>query len=245
MTVRQLTAAGLAEFAAYLAACRQRPDAQADPPTHLLAGRATAALSASLDATPQAFATRRAAADYLHALLLPLPAAEVVANAGLWSWLALFHFDQLCQFKAGRRVVKNDYHYLYDPTSGLYSYRHLLFTGWNVRRIAGAAPTRLFLDVPLNRLDGMTEEVTKRPLLTRIPCIWGVLDRLYWDDARGRHRPGILGGKRLQPGDLIRLSACVRQLERTYDIYSLSADQLIDLLGPEFDPAAVSTEVGA
>jgi len=48
-------------------------------------------------------------------------------------------------------------------------------------------------------------------------------------------RAGIVTRETIKPGDLRhRLPIRVRQLERTYDLFSLSADQLIELLGAEF-----------
>jgi hypothetical protein len=59
-----------------------------------------------------------------------------------------------------------------------------------------------------------------------------VLERLYWDAARGKPRIGIVDSQRIRPGDLAHwLPTRVRQLERTYDLYDMPADQLIELLG--------------
>ena len=61
-----------------------------------------------------------------------------------------------------------------------------------------------------------------------------VLDRLYWDEDRGKARVGVVG-QQVRPGDLMhRFPLRIRQLERTYDLLSLNADQLIELLGDEF-----------
>ena len=74
-----------------------------------------------------------------------------------------------------------------------------------------------------------------RLFLTRIPCIFEALDRLYWDEGRGKARAGIVDQKVVKPGDLRhRLPIRVRQLERTYDLFSLTGDQLVELLGEEF-----------
>lgn len=71
--------------------------------------------------------------------------------------------------------------------------------------------------------------------LTRIPCIFEVIDRLYWDATRGRVRTGGLNPWPGSPGDLTnRLPLRIRQLEKTYDLVSLDADRLLELLGDEF-----------
>jgi hypothetical protein len=62
-----------------------------------------------------------------------------------------------------------------------------------------------------------------------------VLDRLYWDEKRGRARPGVTNFGKITAGNLAhRLPIRIRQLEKTYDLHSLTADQLISLLGEEF-----------
>jgi hypothetical protein len=94
---------------------------------------------------------------------------------------------------------------------------------------------RLYLNNSVSSLDKVTAEVMQRLYLTRIPCVFEVLDRLYWDDSRGKARPGIVDYRSVKPGDLVhRFPLRIRQLEMTYDLMSLTADQLIELLGDEF-----------
>src|SRR5262249_26119326 len=105
---------------------------------------------------------------------------------------------------------------------------------WYVFRVA-PLHNRLFLTPPISSLDEVTRIVMGRLYLTRIPCLFEVLDRLYWDDRRKRARSGIVTQERVKSGDLRhRFPICVRQLEKTYDLFSLNADQLIELLGEEF-----------
>lgn len=75
----------------------------------------------------------------------------------------------------------------------------------------------------------------KRLYLTRIPCFFEVLDRIYWEPELGRSRKGVVDAVRVTAGDLShRLPLRIRQLEKTYDLQSLTADALIELLGDEF-----------
>ena len=109
-----------------------------------------------------------------------------------------------------------------------------MFLAWRVVKLS-PIHNRLFLDRPLATLDKMTSEVFKRLYSTRIPCIFEALDRLYWDETSGHARAGMVSPGTVKPGDLIhRLPIRIRQLKRTYDLVSLTADHLIDLLGAEF-----------
>ncbi|MDA8564074.1 hypothetical protein N9L06_06440 [Mariniblastus sp.] len=87
----------------------------------------------------------------------------------------------------------------------------------------------------VNVLDKVTTEVMKRLYLTRIPAIFETLDRLYWDEESNGPKVGIVSPNKIAKGDLAhRLPIRLRQLEKTFDLYSLSAHQLIELLGDEF-----------
>jgi hypothetical protein len=185
----------------------------------------------------RAFATRTEAARYFSDKLEPMPEAAVSANRGLWTWLSLFYFDAVCPASAGRRTVRSTEFYVYDPSYAHRAYYHLLYVPWRVMRLA-PDHSRLFLSGPVHQQNEVTREVMKRLYLLRIPCIFEVLDRLYWDERTGKPRRGIVSKERVKPGDLRnRFPVRIRQLEKTYDLVSLTADQLIELLGEEFQQA--------
>ena len=165
----------------------------------------------------------------------------MAANAGLWTWLTLYFFDEVCPPADGYHVLKNDYYYVFEPKNSRHFYRHLLFIAWRALCIS-PKHNRLFLNSPISSLDKVTSEVMKRLYLTRIPCIFEVLDRLYWDRERGRARVGITDSQAVKPGDLVhRFPLRMRQLEKTYDLFSLDANQLIELLGAEFSFGSASS----
>ena len=233
MLVRQFGQPGIEAFRAFLASCREDPET-AIPNDLLYDDALSSAVRPPLTVEPRNFNERADAAEYLGEVLSPLPEYDVANNAGLWSWLTLFYFDEVCPVRDGKRRVKNDYYYIFDPKNSRHVYRHLLFIAWRVRCIA-PDHNRLFLRTPVSSLDKVTTEVMKRLYLTRIPCIFEVLDRLYWDDKRRRARVGIVQSNTVRPGDLShRFPIRIQQLEKTYDLHSLDADQMIELLGEEF-----------
>jgi len=186
----------------------------------------------------RSFASRRDAAEYFHKQFKPIPSMELRNDAGLWTWLSLFYFDQICPEIDGERKVRNDYTYIFMPDQSLYFYRHLLFVAWYAQYVS---PThnRLFLDTTIYQLDKFTQDIMKRLYLTRIDCIFEVLDRLYWDRQTNRPRKGVNSPGKVTAGDLThRFPTRIRQLEKTYDLMSLSADQLLELLGEEFSHLA-------
>lgn len=233
MMLRRFTADGLQAFRDFLATCREHP--KSFVPRELLEDDTYATVvEPPIEVEQRAFASRAEAAYFLAELLRTLPQHEVAQDVGLWSWLSLFFFDEVCPEQGGQRKVKTDEHYLFDQKNPYRSYRHLLRSGWQILRDAPQY-NRLLLRGPVSSIDHVADEVMKRLFLMRIPCIFEVLDRLYWDDERDRPRRGIASSSKPKAGDLrTRLPSRLRQLEKTFDLFSLNADQLIDLLGQEF-----------
>lgn len=233
MIARTFTDEGIREFRGWLAAARRNPTLP--PPRHLLDDeRLAPPVAPPVTVEPARLRTKREAAAYLARAFASVPDDDLARHAGLWSWLSVFFFDEICPPRGGRRRVHNDYYYVFEPHNPRHYYRHLLFVSWNVRRVAGGHD-RVFLDTPLWRLDQATEKVMSKLYLTRIPCIFEVIDRLYWDPERQRIRTGVLNPWPGSPGDLTnRLPLRIRQLEKTYDLVSLDADRLLELLGDEF-----------
>ena len=182
----------------------------------------------------RSFASRRDAAIYFHQRFVPIPSIELRNNAGLWTWLSLFYFDQICPEMEGVRQIRNDYTYIFMPEQSMYFYRHLLFVAWYAMHLS-PIHNRLFLDRTVYQLDKLTQDIFKRLYITRIECVFEVLDRLYWDRQTNRPRRGVNSPGKVTAGDAIhRFPTRIRQLEKTYDLMSLTADQLLQLLGDEF-----------
>lgn len=233
MKLRTFNDAGIKAFRQFLQAARD--DSATPVPFHLLEDDAlTAVVDPHIEVEERNFRRRADAAECFRTLLEPLNEHRVANDAGLWTWLTLFYFDEVCPMVGGNRSVKNDYAYIFEPKNSRHFYRHRLFLAWYAITLS-PQHNRLFLGVTVPTLDKVSEEVFKRLFLTRIPAIFELLDRLYWDPERGRVRPGMVSPGTVKPGDLVhRLPIRIRQLEKTYDLISLNADQLLELLGPEF-----------
>jgi hypothetical protein len=233
MELRRFNSRGIEVFGEVLAVCREDP--KSDISIELLTNNELSdVLSPAIEVKLINFTTKREAAVYFNQLFGNSAKQDLLNDSGLWSWLSLYYFDVVCPKHAGERKVRNDYTYIFEPKSSRHFYRHLLFVSW---RILDIAPNhnRLMLDSSISSLDKFTTEVIKRLYLTRIPCFFEVLDRLYWDESIGRARPGVTNFAKVTAGNLAhRLPVRIRQLEKTYDLQSLTADQLIELLGEEF-----------
>ena len=180
MKLRRFNEQGIKEFRLRLAA--MRIDSQTEIPTDLLEHQQfTEVVQPEVQIAVEHFETKGEAARYLSSVLNKLNTEEVATDAGLWTWLSLLFFDCVCPMNGEKRIVRNDYHYIFHPRQMRYFYRHLLFVAWHILRLA---PThnRLFLRSKVYTLDSVTDQVMKRLYLTRIPAFFEILDRLYWDD---------------------------------------------------------------
>lgn len=207
-------------------------------PTELIGGLAlTEVVPGGCDMPDSAqFATKREAAQLLHKLLDPLRLADVHSDAGLWSWLAAFYFDSLTvPAGGGRRKILAHAHYAFDPANSKRRYRHLLHTPF---QLLAELPdhNRLYLDADVQVHGDLVEQTMGRLYVLRLPGVRAALDRLYFDKSTGRIKRGTMSSGKPKRGDLRhRLPVRIRQLERTYDLAALNGDQLIALLGQEFE----------
>jgi hypothetical protein len=232
MKLRRFNEVGIKAFREELALLRANPDR--DPNLQLLEHREfTEIVTPDTNIEANYFKSKGEAARYLQAILGKHRSSEIAADSGLWTWLTCFFIDSVCPPLNGRRSVKNDYYYIYEPRNSRHVYRHLLNVSWQILHLA-PRHNAMFMRTRLDSLDGVTTEVMKRLFLTRVPCMFEVLERLYWDDTRKKPRSGITGNRQTAGNLRHRFPLRISQLEKTYDLMSLTADQLIDLLGDEF-----------
>ncbi len=229
--MRALLPAGLERLRDYLQALRG--GAQRPPPRELLADAdATRELSVDVAVAPERFASRAQLGEYLWHRLAPLPAAEVEGNRGLWAWLSLFFFDQVCPPRPdGTRRPGQDYRHIPD-FDFRHRYRHLLYGPYAVyRRHRGDAA--LVLAGPPHVEPALYQEIAARQDLIVSRGVIEALNLLYLDPARGAPKRGASAINRA--GTVRRFIRVLQQLDLTYDIHGMSGQAIIDLLPPEFD----------
>ena len=233
MQVRRFNTQGIERFREFLRKAREEPTASVEW-SLLQEPSLTEPMHPTTKVGPLSFQTKREAAEYLHNILRDIPKQALIDDQGLWTWLSLYFFDSICPPRDGSRKVRSDRTYIYEARNSRHFYMHLLFISW---RILDVAPihNRLLLDGSVASRESISEEVMKRLYLTRIPCFFELLEKIYLNPKTGRPRKGIVPTGKIAPGDLThRLPTRIRQLEKTYDLHSLSADQLLEFLGPEF-----------
>lgn len=183
---------------------------------------------------PQRFKTRFEAAKYLHELPNGMPTAAT--DAGLWSWLTLFYFDSVCPAdpKTGERgphrdrsryILKGDFrHY----------YRHLLAGPYRIYCVTAQCPERAMVVVcqPLHEPGDIVEQLASRQEFITNMGILELATRLYYDSRKNKIKKGA--SSRDGPGGIRHFIRLLNQLDLTWDLYSLSAAELQQLLPDGF-----------
>lgn len=231
--VRRFNEAGILKFKDALADLRMNGT---EIPKTLLTEESITEVVKTVDPIDRpGFKTKRDSAEYLVKKLAKIDSGLLFKDAGLWTWLAMYFFEDLCPKKAdGSRDPVADPHYILEPQNSKRIYRHLLATPYRVLR---AVPhhNRLFLDAPLPIHGDTMETLMSRLFLMRMPSVAEVVELYYFDASTGRIKKGCFP-KKAKPGDLRnRIPARVRQLLKTYDVASMKGETLDKLLGAEFD----------
>jgi hypothetical protein len=133
LVLRSLNRLGLDRFRAYLEELRS--DKALPVPLRLLADSAgTSELAVDIEIELRTFANRLELAGYLAELLAPLGPEVTDRDAGLWAWLSLFYFEQVCPAETGGlRYPGKDYRHI-PEFAQRQRHRHLLFGPYRVYR---------------------------------------------------------------------------------------------------------------
>ena len=239
--VRVLNENGIEDFKQYLLGLST--DASALPPFELLTDESTSSrLPEQAIVDDRRFATKMDVAKYLFDALKGVNRRHIDHNRGLWTWLALYYFNQLCPTRAdGSRKPRREYAYILPKVdSGVEyyrtSYRHLLAGPYQIYRLYCDTDHqgRVLLHHPIGIHGEFPEQLASRMEYVTNRALIEAVDTLYFDKSRGRTKPGATNKD--GPGVLRRLIPLLQQLDLTYDLYSLKeGSEIIALLPKEFD----------
>jgi hypothetical protein len=160
---------------------------------------------------------------------------DVLPQNGLWTWLAYVWFDRLAPITnpaTAQRDIKEDAKYICSSDFRDY-YRHLVSGPYSIYSLHGANNSNIFLYSSVNEHNDFIEQCASRQFIISHKNIVEAIRRLYFDSQRGQPKRGAQ--TRTKPGNIRRFVSIIQQFELTYDIYSMSADAILNLLPPEFD----------
>lgn len=238
MKLRKLNAEGIQAFSSYLDVLDAQPTLAI--PTNLLNDPKTSeAIGKSIEIERKSFGSRYAAAQYLHERLQHAALSEVDRDTGLWGWLALFYFDELCPAdRSGARFTGERARYIPDASFQRY-YRHLLAGPFRIFRAHRDKPERALavLCQPLDKPGDIVEQLASRQEIVTNRAVIEVATKLYIDPALKKPRRGA-GGK--SNGSARRYADVLNQFDLTWDLYAMPSPELLGILPNEFTRFSVA-----
>lgn len=230
--VRALNEKGILEFSKYLNEVRE--GLIRETPMELLTDPSySSKIADKAEVEDRLFNSKLEMTKYLNEALQIFPQSQIDQNVGLWSWLSLYYFNQVCpSTKSGRRIPAQDYRYILELDYRRY-YRHLLAGPHNIFGLHGeGAP--LLLSGPPDRISKYSEELSSRQGFITNKGVIEAANLLYFDFEKKSPKRGPAVTTR-KPGALIRFIDVVQQLDLTHDLYSMTGDEVLALLPSEFD----------
>ena len=238
MLLRRLNEHGISLFGNYIDELRST-NATIVPPRGLLDRPDTSVtIRPSLEIDSSPLETRLEAARRVDDLISPLPSnirSQLETDPGFWSWLSLYYFDSVCPSVKGKRKPYASYRHLFDSEDRTGKYRHLLASPYVIYKQLYPAYRRgmAVLQGPVHTPGEVVEQIVGRNDLIGNPHVVEAYTNLYFDTSNNSIKYGAAGRR---SGCANRFGTLLNQFDRTYDLGSMSATQIVDLLpSPEFD----------
>lgn len=238
MKIRRFNAAGLERFATYLSEKYQT----SQPPRDLLEDpRYTEAGPVDVELELQAFDSKFDLGVAICAAVTRPQVPKLLRDDAVWAWVSLFYSDSTMPKKDDRWFLGDRSRHMLGVNKAAWKeydhyHRHLVrgavqsvfqFNDYARVLLGGPAQHTKVEEQLLSRKVGASFAYSQ-PLIE-------VVHKLYWDGPKGKLRKGAAS---TGAGSVVRLVEVLRQIDVTYDLPSLTADQLYALLPmPEFRPA--------
>jgi hypothetical protein len=232
--LRRLNKTGIQEFADFLDSLKENPLAEI-PASLLTDERTSGEMAERVDIEKQRFRSRFEAAAYLDEKLSRSGLTDIERDAGLWSWLSLFYFDQLCPLdSSGKRKLHERAKLIPEASNYRKYYRHLLAGPYRIYKAHRDDPDRAMalLCEPISQPGDIVEQFASRQELVTNRVVMELVKTLYLDQESNRPRKGAAGkGK----GSARRLTDILNQLDLTWDLHMMKVPDLLAMLPGEFD----------
>ena len=230
MKLRKLTGKGLSEFSHFIQNLRDGQDLQT--PKYLLDSEEhSEGVELDLDVTEEAFSSRYEMGEYLVELFRGKNIHSYMGDAGFWSWFALLWFEQLCPVRDGKRKPSKEYNYILSPD---YKHRprHAIYMTWQL--VSHYGPDALFLlGKEMSTRGELTEQMMARQENLSSEGVIRLASTLYLDPETRIFKRGA--ASRTGAGCIARYIRWLDQLRLTYDLFSITGEELEELLPGEFD----------
>ena len=232
---REFTARGIERARQFLAEVRANPAGRKSPPPELIeSSEFTRPFRGQLTVRARwhAFGSRREIGEYLAPRLSPFR-SWVADRTSFWSWLGMFHFEDTARIEDGAvKLSPLDETFVIDRRDkqnlrGIH--RHFLRSAWQLYEVHGEGAAFMLDQPPWARGD-IADRIFQSQRVFSSTGIVPLVLALYTDGSRPKR------GFQSRPGGLRHLLRVLDQLERTHDVYGMTAEALIRILPQEFEP---------
>jgi len=234
MKLRRFNSDGVAAFVAYRNRLANEP--RLPPPLELLEDPGMAeVISGAVEVPRRSFRNRLEAGKFLNELLDASRIQIPERDRGLWAWLTLYYFDEVCPPDGnGQRNPQDEARLIPILDNFQRFYRHLLLGPYLIVRAHRDHPERAIamLSNPLWKPGEIAEQLASRKELVTNRAVVELATRLYYDPKTGSFKRGAGSSVKGAPR---RLAALFNQLDLTWYLYGMSANEVLSLLPKEFD----------
>lgn len=234
--LRRLNSQGMAELTDFLNRVKQEGEATRVPAEILTDERTSEALPLRIDVESKAPADRMTTGRYFYTLFSGNEATPFSRDPGIWSWLSLYYFDELCMRRKNGTLDPGELaRWLPSDNSRRY-YRHLLAGPYLIYRAYMHAPetARIVLCQAVQNPGNFVGQLASRQDFIRNRAVVEAATILYFDESTGNPKPGAQSDTH-RAGTLLRYVDVINQFDLTWDLYSMSGEDLVSLLPCEFD----------
>lgn len=153
-------------------------------------------------------------------------------DKGMWSWLSALFFDNICPAdgNGNRKINETAFYILRDPKNYTKYYRHLLAYPCRLYSELGES-SKIFLIGSFSKRGEITEQFGAYQEIALNKGILDAANLLYWDEAVKNLKRGAAGKG---AGSARRLVRIIRQYQMTYDLNSMTGEEIASLLPDEF-----------
>jgi hypothetical protein len=160
---------------------------------------------------------------------------NIETDVHLWSWLSLFYFDQLCPAQTNAiRKPGRDYRHILEPGYP-YGHNHLLAGAYLVYTVYGLydeLSTLLLYTVP-HIESGFHHQLAQRQSIITNKGVMEAAHLLYLEKNKEKPKAGAIAKNK--QGTIYRFIDVIQQLDLNYDLYSMTGDEVLELLPAEFN----------
>lgn len=164
-----------------------------------------------------------------HRTALDHAKVNVLVDGGLWSWLAARWATRLTSTKGGKPFVGESSRWIFESQNGRRDYRHLLASPYRIysKNVGLKNGLNLVLAGPVWLYNEFFEQVASRKYLHTNPEALRAIEILYWDKRKKREKDGARAA-------IERYGVVFNQLELTWDLGGMTAEEIVELLPKEF-----------